>query len=138
LKSFLDLQYVFTGVLVSTQKILGLIQDGLTDLVDIFGVGMLALSLAAETLLAEADALGLIVDVVLLDRLFASFFHTVFSEVVLTVFCEKMLASHLFDSGIEICAVIKFFDALLVIRVTLRTHHIGKGELGLSGTIVFV
>lgn len=121
------MDYVFGSMFVGAEEVLGLIQDGFTDFVDIFGVGMLALSLPAEALLAKANALGLVIDDILLDRLFSTLSNTVFCEIILTILRKKVLSSYFFDGRIEVCAVIEFFFAGLVIITTRRAHHICEG-----------
>ena len=114
-------------MLVGTQKILGLVQDCLTDLVHILRVGMLTLGLSTEALLAEADAFGRVIDHILLDGLLAAVSHALLAEVVLRILGEKVLPSNLLDGGVEVGTVIQFLFAYLVIWVRLGRDHVGEG-----------
>jgi hypothetical protein len=98
-------------MLIGAQEILCLIQDRLGYLFDILGVGMLALCLPTKALLTEADALCTVVNEVLLNGFFATCGDTGITEVILAVFCEEMFTGNFFDGGVEIRAVIQFFDS---------------------------
>jgi hypothetical protein len=110
-------------MLICTQKIFCLIQYRFGYLINILCVSMLALRLTTKALLAKADALGAVVDEVLLDSFFATCCNTSIAEVVLTIFREEVLTRDFFDGGVKIRAVIKFFNSQLIIwvAIALRT-----------------
>jgi hypothetical protein len=99
---------------------------------------MLALSLATQSLLTEANALCGVVDEVLLNSFFAAVANSVFAEIILAVFGEKVLTGYLLDSGVEIGTVVQFLNAKLIVLVALGTRHVGEPYGLLSGTIYFV
>ena len=84
-------------MLVGTQEGLGLSKNSFRNLIDIFGEGMLALVPFAFPLLAEANALGLLVNDVLLDGFSASAHDSLLAEIVLSVFGEEMLTGNFSD-----------------------------------------
>ena len=84
-------------MLVGTQKILCLVQYSFGNFIDVFRVGMLALSLLAFSLLAETDTLGFFIYDVLMNCFFATTHNSLLVEVILSVFGEKMLTSNFSD-----------------------------------------
>lgn len=58
---------------------------------------MLAFGLPASSLLTETNAFGRFINYVLMDLFFAATDYSVRSEIILTIFCEKMLAGNLPD-----------------------------------------
>ena len=84
-------------MLVGTQKILCLVQNSFGNFIDVFRVGMLALSLLAFSLLAKTDTLGFFIYDVLMNCFFATTHNSLLVEVILSVFGEKMLTSNFSD-----------------------------------------
>lgn len=89
-------------MLVSAQEGLGLSKNSFRNLINIFGEGMLALVSFAFPLLAEAYALGLLVDDVLLDGFSASTHDSLLAKIVLAVLGEEMLTGNFSDGWIQI------------------------------------
>jgi hypothetical protein len=106
---------------ISTQKIFCLVENSFRNFIDILGIGMLALRLSPQALLAKADAFCIIVNEIFLNRIFATCGNSCVAEIILSIFREKMFTGNFFDGGIEICTVIKFFNTTLVIGIALRT-----------------
>jgi hypothetical protein len=99
---------------------------------------MLALSLAAQPLLAKADALGISVYEIFLNGLFASSDDPVFAEIILTVSRKKMFTGDLLDSRVEIRSIIEFLDAQLIVLVVLWALHISESKCWLSTATVLM
>lgn len=93
-------------MLICAQKVLCLIQNSFRNFIDILRIRMLTLRLSAKPLLAKANTLGVIIDHILLDRLLAPVIYSLAAEVILGIFCEKMLPCNFFDSRVEVGAVV--------------------------------
>ena len=84
-------------MLISAQKILSLIQNSFGNLINIFRVCVLALSLSTSPLLAEAYTLCLFINDIFMYRLLATTVYSFPAEIILTIFGKEVLTGNFPD-----------------------------------------